>query len=159
MAVYLIKEKFWTIGNDFEIFNEEREVIFKIKGKPFSWDNKLSFEDMAGNELAFINQKLISLKETYQIYRQNEHFADLVKEFSWLEKEFILDVPGPNDYKIKGKFWSHEYTFMRDEGIVATVSDKRCHFADSYLVDIKEGEDEVSILAAVIIIDQILSDQ
>ena len=113
---------------------------------------------MNGRELAFIKQKLMTWSPSYEIIKNGETFAKLVKEFSWFNKTFTLDVPGPNDYTIKGHFWKHEYQFLRSGETVAIVSKKNWAWSDSYGVEIMTGEDHVSILCAAIIIDQILHD-
>lgn len=155
---YMIKEKFWSLGNDFTITDENGTPVYRIDGKAFSWGDDLSFQDMAGNELARIKQKLLSLKPKYEIHRGGQLFAEVVKEFTWFGKEFSLDVPGPNDYSIKGQFWRHEYTFRRSGEVVAVVSKAIWSWADTYGVEISDGEDDVSILCAAVVIDQVLHD-
>jgi len=154
--VYRIKEKFWGLGDTFNITDKNGINQFVVKGKAFSWGNKLSFQDMTGNELAFISQKLMSFKPRYQIFVNEQLFAEVTKEFSWFSKKFLLDVPGPNDYEIDGSFWKHDYTFKRSTGCVANVSKNIWGWTDSYGVEIMDGEDDVSILCACIVIDQVL---
>jgi len=50
-----------------------------VDGRAFSIGKKLSFQDMSGNELAFIRQKLLSLAPSYEISRNGEVVA-MVKE-------------------------------------------------------------------------------
>jgi uncharacterized protein YxjI len=156
---YVIKEKFWSWGDDFYIFDENQNQVFFVDGKAFSWGDKLSFQDLYGHELAFISQKLLTWKPSYEIYRNGEKFAEVVKEFSWFNQKFTLDVPGPNDYVIEGSFWRHEYEFIRGGQCVAVVSKAYWAWSDTYGVDIAEGEDDVSILCAAIVIDQVLHDE
>ena len=101
----------------------------------------------------------MTFKPHYQIYVGGKLFAEVTKEFSWFTKKFVLDVPGPNDYAIDGSFWKHDYSFSRKTGCVANVSKDRWGWTDSYGVEIVEGEDEVSILCACIVIDQVLEDE
>ena len=157
--IYKIKEKFWGFGDSFTIFDKNDKPVFLVKGKAFSWGNKLSFEDTTGKELAFISQKNFSFSPCYEIHVKGKLFAEVKKEFSWFSKKFLLDIPGPNDYEIEGSFWKHDYTFNRREGVVATVSKKMFSWTDSYAVEIKEGEDDVSVLCACIVIDQVLEDE
>ena len=156
--IYRVKEKFWSWGNNFKITDDQGQERFTVNGKAFSWGDKLSFQDMQGNELAFISQKLLSFKPRYQILVNGSVFAEVVKEFSWFRKKFLLDVPGPNDYEIDGSFWQHEFEFTRSGRTVASISKKHWAWTDSYGVEIVEGEDEVSILCACIVIDQVLHD-
>ena len=155
---YVIKEKFWSWGDDFYIFDEHQNKVFFVDGKAFSWGDKLSFQDLEGNELAFISQKLLTWKPKYEIYRTGELFAEVVKEFRWFSKEFTLDVPGPNDYAITGKFWKHDYEFTRGGQTVAVVSKAFWSWTDTYGIEIIDGEDDVAILCAAIVIDQVLHD-
>lgn len=157
--IYRIKEKFWGIGDNFIITDENGNDCFQVRGKAFSWGDKLSFQDVNGNELAFISQKLISLKPRYQIFVAGHLFAEVTKEFTWFTKKFLLDVPGPNDYEIDGSFWMHDYSFSRKSGCVAHVSKDIWGWTDSYGVEIIDGEDDVSILCACIVIDQVLDDE
>lgn len=156
---FRIKQKFWSLGDEFCITDSQQQPVFRIMGKAFSWGDQLSFQDMQGREHAYIRQRLLSWRPKYEIYRQGQLFAEVTKEFSWFNKQFELDVPGPNDYTINGSFWDHEYTFERGGGIVAQVSKAYFSWSDSYGVDIVEGEDTVAILCAVIVIDQVLDDE
>ena len=122
LMIYRIREKFWGLGDTFNITDQNGNDCFLVKGEAFSWGDKLSFQDMSGNELAYISQKLLSFKPRYQIYVGGKLFAEVTQEFSWFRKKFLLDVPGPNDYQIEGSFWKHDYSFSRKTGCVATVS-------------------------------------
>ena len=157
--IYRIKEKFWSFGDEFIIKNENDEPCYIVKGQAFSWGDKLSLQDLEGNELSFISQKLMSFKPKYEIYIKGELFAEVRKEFSWFKKVFTLDIPGPNDYQIEGSFWKHDYTFTRQEGVVATVSKKMFSWSDSYAIKTVDGEDDISILSACIVIDQIIENE
>lgn len=129
------------------------------RGPRVSWGHKLSFQDLSGQELAFISQKLLSWKPTYEIFRNGEFFAQMVKEFSWFKKRFTLDVPGPNDYVIDGAFWVHDYTFLRGGAPVAVVSKTPWTWADTYGVETTDGQDDVTILCAALVIDLVLHDE
>jgi uncharacterized protein YxjI len=157
--VYRIKEAFWSWGNDFAITDEAGSPRFRVDGKAFSWGDKLSFQTTDGQELAFINQKLLSWKPRYRIERDGQVVAEVVKEFTWLKKKFTLDIPGPNDYVIDGSFWEHEFTFTRLGRSAARVSKAYWSWTDSYGVDVADGEDDVLILCACIVIDQVLHDE
>ena len=157
--VFKVKEKFWSFGNDFSIYDQAGNDVYHVKGKAFSWGDKLSFQDMRGNELAFISQKLLSFNPRYQIIKNGKVFAEVLKEWSWFKQKFTLDVPGPNDYNIEGSFWKHEFQFTRQGKVVAEISKNMWNWTDAYGVKIIDGEDNVSILCACIVIDQVLYDE
>ena len=120
--IYRVKEKFWSIGDKFTIFDQQDNEKYFVIGKAFSWGDKLSFQDGKGRGLAYIEQKLLSWRPRYNILIGGKPFAEITKEFTWLKKKFRLDVPGPNDYTI-------------------------------------DGEDEIAILCACIVIDQVIDDE
>lgn len=148
-----MKEKAFSFTQDYQVMNPNKEVEFVIKGKPFSWGNKLSFRDTSGRELALIDQKMSFLKPSYQIIINGNVFAEVIKEFSWFNKKFTLDVPGPNDYEIDGSFWNYDYRFHRGGKVVAEVSKKHFSWTDTYGIEIDDDEDYLSILCTVIVID------
>lgn len=156
---YMLKENLWAVGDDYVIADEAGTAVFQVDGRAFSWGDKLFFRDADGNELAYIEQTLMSMLPTYEIYRKGVPFAKVVKEFSWVKEEFVLDVPGPNDYTISGSFWQHEFVFQRGGAKVATVSRQFWSLADTYGIDIIDGEDDVAILSTAVVIDLICREE
>ena len=151
---YVMKQKLFCWGNDFTIKDDAGTDRFFVDGKAFSLGKQLSFQDMQGQELAFIRQKLLAWGPTYEIYRDNGLFAVVKKElFTFFHCRFTVDVPGPDDLEAKGDFTDHEYEFWRQSGLRATVSKQWFTWSDTYGVDIAEGEDDILILASTVVID------
>jgi uncharacterized protein YxjI len=153
---YLMKQKLFCWGDDFAIKNEAGEDVFFVDGKAFSFGDKLSFQDMQKNELAFIRQKLLAWGPTYEIHR-NDTVAAVVKKqlFTLFRCKFTVDVPGPDDLEAQGSFLDMEYSFTRSGEIVAEVSKRWFSWTDTYGVDIRAGEDDVLILASTVVIDMV----
>jgi len=153
---YVMKQKLFSWGDDFAIRNEAGKDVFFVDGKAFSFGDKLSFQDLQRNELAFIRQKLLSWGPTYEITRDGE-VAAVVKNhlFTLFRCQFTVDVPGPADLEAQGSFLDLEYTFKRGETTVAEVSKRWFSWADTYGVDIAAGEDDVLILASTVVIDMV----
>ena len=155
---YVMKQKLWSWGTDFTIKDDAGNDHFFVDGRAFSLGDKLSFQDMAGGELAFIRQKLLAWGPTYEIYRGGQLFA-IVKQKIWtlFRNHFTVDVnadgPGPGDLEAQGNFTDHEYVLTRDGQPVATVSKKWFAWSDTYGVDIAPGEDDPLILACTVVID------
>jgi uncharacterized protein YxjI len=157
---YLMKQKLFAWGDDFKIQDEHGRDLFFVDGKAFSLGDKLSFQDLHGAELAAIRQKLLSFGKTYEIYR-NGRLSAIVKKglFDFFRASFSVDVPGPDDLEAQGNFLDHEYGFTRQGRPVAQVSKKWFSWADTYGVDIAEGEDDILILAATVVIDMCCHDE
>jgi uncharacterized protein YxjI len=153
---YIMKQKLFCWGDDFCIKDDRERDVFFVDGKAFSIGEQLSFQDMVGNELAFIRQKFFSWGGTYEIYRASQ-LAAIVKNslFTYRYCKFTVDVPGPDDLEAEGDFLYHEYRFTRGGRSVATVSKQWFTWTDTYGVEIADGEDDVLILASTVVIDMV----
>jgi uncharacterized protein YxjI len=149
-----MRERILSWGDDFRIRDAEGRDVYYVDGKVFSFGDKLSFRNPAGTELAFIDQKLMSIGPQYEIIRGGRTVAVVKKKlFTLLRARFTVDVPGPDDLEAQGNFLDHEYVFERHGREVARVSKKWFSLADTYAIEIDEGEDDVLILASAVVID------
>ena len=152
---FLMKQKLFSIGDDFIIRDEHDQEIYFVDGKAFSIGNQLSFQDMQGRELAFIKQKVLKLGPTYEIHRDGELAAVVHKKlFTFFNCRFTVDDDhGPADLEASGDFTDHEYTFTRAGQPVAAVSKQWFTWMDTYGVEVADGEDDVLVLACTVVID------
>jgi uncharacterized protein YxjI len=156
---YVMKEKLFCWGNDFNIKDDQGRDVYYVDGKAFSVGDQLSFQDMHGNELTYIRQRLLSWGPTYEIHRSGKLYATVQKKlFTFFQGKFLIDVPGPNDLEAEGDFLHHEYVFRRGSQTVAEVSKRWFSWTDTYGVDINEGEDDVLLLASSVVIDMVCHD-
>ncbi len=157
---YVMRQRLFSFGDDFHIKNEHGQDVFFVDGKVFSLGDKLSFQDLAGNELAVVQQRLLAFSPTYEIYRGGQHAATVQQSlFTLFRAHFAIDVPGPDDLEAQGDFLDHEYSFLRGGQTVATVSKRWFSWSDTYGVDIVPGEDDVLILASTVVIDMAVHNQ
>lgn len=152
---YVMRQKLLSWGDDFYIRDEAGRDVYFVDGKAFSFGDQLSFQDLEGHELAFIKQRVFAWGKTYEISRGGALVAVVKKElFALFHHRFTVDVPGPDDLEAEGNFMDHEYTFRRGDRTVATVSKRWFTWADTYGIEIEEGEDPVLILASAVVVDQ-----
>jgi uncharacterized protein YxjI len=151
---FLLRQQILSWGDDFTIKDGDGRAVYHVDGKVFSFGKKLSFNDLEGKQVVAIEQKLLSLGPQYEISRSGTTIAVVKKHlFSLFRARFTVDVPGPDDLEARGDFLDHEYVFERGGREVAQVSKKWISLADTYTLDIDEGEDAVVILAAAVVID------
>ena len=156
---YLLRQKLLAFGDDFTIQDEAGRDVFLVDGRAFSLGDKLALRDTAGNELAFIRQKLLAWGPTYEVHRNGQLQAVVKKAlFSFLRHRFTVDVDGPDDLEATGNLLDYEYTFSRGDRTVATVSKRWFSFTDTYGVEVADGEDDVLILASAVVIDLVKDD-
>lgn len=151
---YVMKQKLWSLGDDFTIKDASGQDRFYVDGKAFSIGDKLSIQDMQGRELARIEQKLLSFGDAYRVFRGDRQIATVKKKiFTLFRDVFDVEDEAAGDLDAKGDFLDREYQFTRDGAPIATISKKFFSWTDTYGVDIAEGEDDVLILACAVVID------
>jgi uncharacterized protein YxjI len=151
---YVIREKFFHLGEDSAITDEQGRLVLQVDGKVLSLHNTLVMRDLAGHEVATVRRHLISLRPTYTISRQGQELAEVRKKLiSPFIDRYTIDLPGPDDLLVKGSLLEHEYTISRHDQVVATVSKRWIALTDTYGVDIAPGQDDVLILASILAID------
>jgi uncharacterized protein YxjI len=151
---YIIREKFFRLGEDSSIMNDAGQPVFEVEGKVLSLHDRLIVRDLAGNEVANVHRRLISLTPTYEIDRGGETLATFRKHFfSPFVDRFTVDIPGPDDLEMTGSLFEHEYTISRAGQVVAVVSKHWFSLTETYGVDIAPGQDDPLILACVLALD------
>ena len=153
-AMYVIRERFFSIGDDFDILDEHGTKVLHVDGKVFSVRNKVVIEDLDGRELASVHRHLVSLRPTYEIQVGGEKAAEVRKHlFTPFREKFTIDVPGPDDLEMRGNLLDHEYTIDQGGREVAAVSKRWLTIRDTYAVQVAADQDALLILAAVLALD------
>jgi uncharacterized protein YxjI len=152
--MYLIKEKFFDIGDDFDITDDAGRTVFHVDGKVLSVRGRLVIEDPAGREVASVHRRLVALRRTWTITIGGEKAGEVRKKlFTPFRERYTIDIPGPNDLEMRGDLLDHEYSVERDGREIASVSKKWFRVRDTYAVRVAEGEDDLLILAGVLALD------
>jgi uncharacterized protein YxjI len=152
--MYLIRERFFDIGDDFDITDGDGTTLYHVDGKVLTLRSRLVIEDLSGQEVAAVHRHLISLRATYEITIGGEKAAEVRRKlFTPFREKFTIDIPGPHDLEMKGDLLDHEFTVERDGDEVATVSKKWFTIRDTYGVKIAPGENDLLILASVLALE------
>lgn len=156
MAKLYIKQKVFSWGDKFKIFNEYGETVFEVKGEVFSFGKKLHIYDINSNEVAFIHQKIFTFLPKYFISRNGMDIAEVVKEFSFFKARYHVTEFG---WDIQGNITDHQYSILKQGHNVASISQKWFSWGDTYEIDSAPGEDIINVLCVVLIIDAVKAAQ
>lgn len=153
-----IKERAWTIREEFIVRDRDGRTTFKVKGKFFHIGDNLRVIDAASHEeVAHIKQKVIAITPHYEIYQQGAHWASLHEKLLHLFGErFKIKLENGEIYHIQGNLWNWDFTVSNDQGdLLAQISKKISLFEDSYGVDIAQNVDVPLMIALAIAIEMI----
>jgi len=152
---YLMREKLFSIGDDYWIETGGGERAFKVNGKALRVRDTLVLEGLSGEELYTIQEKKLRVRDTMEIARDGKAAATVKKAMvSPLRDRYSIEVDGGDDLEVKGNIVDHEFEFERGGNTVAEVSKRWFRVRDSYGIEIAPGQDDALILTAAICIDQ-----
>lgn len=151
---YMIREQFFRLGEDSTITDEAGQPVYEVDGKVLTLHHTLVIRDTTGREVAKVQKQLIALRPTYEITRDGQEQAEVRKKFfTPFGDRFTIDVPGPDDYEMKGSLLDHDFTISRHGQVAATVSKAWISLTDTYGVDIAPGQDDLLLLTGVLALD------
>lgn len=149
MNLYM-KQKVFSWGDKFTVFDEESQPKYLVKGEVFSLGKKLHIYDTAENELGFIHQKLLALMPRYFFEQNGTQVAEVNKKIALFRQKYIIT---PQGWEVDGNFFEHDYTISANGQNIATIKKEWFTFGDAYHINISDDVDELTVLAVVLIID------
>ena len=152
---YTMREKLFSIGDDFWIENDSGEKAFKVNGKAFRIRDTFVLESPSGEELFTIQEKKLSIRDKMEVEHDGKTVATIKKALvSPLRDRYSIEVEGGEDMEVKGNILDHEFEFERGGHKVAEASKRWLRVRDTYGVEIQPGQDDALILACTVCVDQ-----
>jgi uncharacterized protein YxjI len=152
---FQIKQRVFSLGDRYDILDEQNQPVFEVKSHLFSLGHKLDLLDMNGNEVAQIHQRLLSLHAEYDIYRSGQLSIVVQKKlFSFLQERYTVEGPG-GIYEMVGDWLNWNYSITQNGQPVAQIGKQFALFQDRYGVDVADGADAPTLLCLVIVMDEV----
>lgn len=154
---FQLREKMFSIGDDYWIENDAGQRAFKVNGKALRVRDTWVLEDPTGRQVAKIQERKLSVRDAISIEFDGGS-ATVKKALVGLRDRFYVDVEHGEDLKIHGNIVDHEYEIERDGDTVATVSKKWFRVRDSYGIEVREVRDAPLVLAIAVALDAMSHD-
>jgi len=119
---YTLREKLFSVGDDFWIETEGGERAFKVNGKAVRVRETLVLESRSGEDLLTIQEKKLSVRDKMEVERGGHTVATVKKALVGIRDRYSIEVEGGDDLSAKGNIVDHEYEIERDGDKVAEVS-------------------------------------
>ena len=142
-----INEKLFSIHHRFYVLNEQGENVYEIASEVLTIGDKTTVSDMAGNQIAYIEQRLLHLMPNYDIYINGAVACSIQKKFRLFKNDYELS----NGYTIKGNFMALNFTISDENGnVIGELSRKFISIGDKYTIDIYD-EKKLPIVLSIIV--------
>jgi uncharacterized protein YxjI len=153
---YRMRQQLVSIGDDYWIENERGERVYKVDGKALRVRETLLFEDRDGRELYRIQERMLRVRDSMEIEDAGGHRAAMVKKamITPVRERWSVNVADGPDLEVQGNILDHEYSIGEGRDKIAEVSKKWFRVADTYGVEIEQGQNAPLILAITAVVDQ-----
>ena len=153
MKLY-IKQKVFSWGDKFTVKDEAGQDRYYVEGEIFTFGKKLHVYDRNGREVAFIKQELWSWMPRFYVFQGDRQIAEIKKEFTFLFPKYSISGLG---WEISGSFWAHDYEITQNGYPIVTIRKEWMTWGDSYELNIANTQDEIVALAVVLTIDCVMA--
>ncbi|MET8556304.1 LURP-one-related family protein [Streptomyces sp. NPDC004959] len=147
---YLVRERLFSLGDDYWIEDESGRKVFLVDGKAMRLRQTFELKDEQGRVLVDIHQKLLSLMGEMIIEREGEHLAKVKrKRLSLLRNHFRVEMADGTELDVSGKILDREFAIEYDGELLAQISRRWFTVRDTYGVQVVREDVDPALLIAV----------
>jgi uncharacterized protein YxjI len=156
---YAVKEKLFSIGDDFWITDEGGDKAFLVDGKVLRLRQTLEICDPDGRVLVTVRKKLIAMHESMEIEEDGALVATVRKAFmSPLRHRSTVELADGSQLDVTGSILDKEFEITAGGEVLARISRAWFRIRDTYGVEVEPGQDDVLFLAIAVALDRIQHD-
>jgi uncharacterized protein YxjI len=156
---YHIKERAWSLPEDFIVRDDEGSAVFEIRGAFVNIDDDLVLIDCSTSQelaRAHIRQNMPSLTLHYEIHRNDQLWANLHDRFRLFHEDFKIDTGDGSVMRVKGDTVRWNFSIIDETGHpLAHIGHQNSILPDSYAIEVVQDVDAVAMVALVIVIDMV----
>ena len=153
---YAVKEKLFSIGDDFWITDEEGDKAFLVDGKVLRLRQTLEIQDPDGRVLVTVRKKLIAMHESMEIEEDGALVATVRKALvSPLRHRSTVELADGSQLDVTGSILDKEFEITAGGEVLARISRAWFRIRDTYGVDVAPGENDALIVCIAICLDRI----
>ncbi len=155
---FLMRERMFSIGEDFWIEDESGERVFLVDGKALRLRQTFELKDAQGEVLAVIKKKMMSIRDTMIVERDGDTIAKVHKKlFSPIHHRMVVELDGGEEWTATGDIIEKNYEIESEQGVVAETSRKWFRLRDTYGVEVNHP-DVPLVIAIVVAVDELAED-
>ena len=148
-----IKQKVFSIGDKYNVYDEFSQLVFEVKGEVFSFGAKLHIFDSRGYEIMAIHRELLTWLPKYTIYENGVARASVQRKLSLMSKFEIADTRGV--YYIDGDCIGMDFSITTPDGnLLGTIQKEWLSWGDTYKLSVADPSQAALFCALVIAIDE-----
>jgi uncharacterized protein YxjI len=157
---YQVREKLFSIGDDFWVTDERGNKVFLVDGKAMSLRHTFELKDSSGAVVASIHKRLLAVRDSMEIERDGRVEATVKKALiSPLHHKSVVELAGGGELEAVGNIIDKEFEIRSGGAVLARVSRSWFRTRDTYGVDVADGQDDALMIAVAVCLDRIHHDE
>ena len=157
---YVVRQKMFSIGDDFWVTDEQGNQVFLVDGKVMRLRETLELKDASGAVAATVRKKLLAMRDTMEIERDGAVIATVRKAmFSPLRHRSVIDLADGSQLEAVGNLLDMEFEIVAGGQLLARVSRAWFRLRDTYGVEVVPGQDDALFIAIAVCLDRIHHDE
>ncbi|MBR3544547.1 MAG: LURP-one-related family protein, partial [Oscillospiraceae bacterium] len=137
MSQLYIRQKVFSWKDRFSVKDADGIDRYTAEGELWSLGKKLHVNNMAGEEVAYIQQKLLTFLPRFHVFDGGILVAEIRKEFTFFRPSYVIEGP---DWQVSGSFLEHDYEITHHGMPIVSVHKVWLSWGDAYEIDIEDGQ-------------------
>ena len=146
----LFKQRFFSWFDSYDIYNEAGQTVYTVKGQ-LSWGHCLKIYDRSGQHIGTVRERVLTFLPKFEMYLGDQYAGCISKEFTFFRPRYNIEC---NGWQVDGDWLEWDYQIMDRAGTpVARVTKELFNWTDTYVIDVRNGQDALCALMLVLAID------
>jgi len=147
---FLIKQRVFSWGDKYDIYDEQGNEKYFVKGEVFSFGHKLHVFDKYDREIGSVHEKLFTFPKQFEIVMNGSVRGNITKQFTFFKQQYDIDF---NGWHVDGDFLEWNYDVYSGGRPIIHINKEWLSWGDTYMINIENPEDELMGLMLVVAID------
>jgi uncharacterized protein YxjI len=157
---FLVREKLFSIGDDFWVTDEQGDQIYLVDGKALRLRETFELKDASGAVVATIRKHMLTVHDSMDIERDHAVLATVRKALiSPLRHRSVIGLAGGGELEAVGNILDKEFEIRSGPDVLAQVSRSWFRMRDTYGIDVAPGQDDALMIAIAVCLDRIHHDE
>lgn len=156
MKELYIRQEIFTLGEKLTVKDDQQKNIYYIEGSFFQIPKTFSIMDENRDEVALITKKILSFLPKFYVEVQGKQILTINKELSFFKARYTIDAEG---IEVQGNWWDMDFQVYKQGQLVGQVKKEWFTWGDSYKVQILDEDVQTIVIAIVVAIDCVKSDE
>lgn len=149
---FYIKEKMWSLGGKFTIWDDVGLPAYTVEGSLFKFPKTFTIYDQDRRVVSQIDKRLWTFLPKFDVTLQNGTQFTISKVLTFFKSRYQIDN---FDLDVQGDFWSMDFDILQQEKVIARISQEWLRLTSTYNIEVYDEAFSDLVISLVIAIDYV----